>query len=128
MDSWKNSNISGAMSARETGASESALAARGDSAGLFRFARTRSARWRSLRAELARVWKRFGAFEWVAFGYLGFSSVMILVFARNLVRTNVAQPWKLIGAQAIVATIIFLVCRVRAFGISGGTGTHIFFS
>jgi hypothetical protein len=102
------------MGARETRASESALAATGDSADLFRFARTRSARWRSLRAELARVWKRFGAFEWVAFGYLGFSSVMILVFARNLARTNAAQPWKLIGAQAIVAAIIFLVCSAGA--------------
>src|SRR5580765_3475168 len=114
MDSWKNSNIGGAMSARETRASESALAARGDSADLFRFARTRSVRRRFLRAELAGVWKRFGAFEWVAFGYLGFSSVMILVFARNLARTNAAQPWKLIGAQAIIATIIFLVCSAGA--------------
>jgi membrane-associated phospholipid phosphatase len=34
---------------------------------------------------------------------------MILAFARNL-----AHPWKLIGSQAIVATLIFMVCTAGA--------------
>jgi membrane-associated phospholipid phosphatase len=78
----------------------STLPPTGDLADLNSVVRTQSPS-----AELARIWKMFGAFEWVAFSYLGFSSVLILTFARNL-----AHPWKLIGAQAIVATIIFLVC------------------
>ncbi len=53
-------------------------------------------------------------FEWVALGYLAYSSAMILLFARNLARTNVMQPWKLFAAQAIVATLIFMICAANA--------------
>jgi membrane-associated phospholipid phosphatase len=63
----------------------------------------------SLRVELARVRAACGAFESVALGYLALSSAMIFVFSRNL-----EHPWKLIGAQAIVATIIFLLCAAGA--------------
>lgn len=59
--------------------------------------------------KLTRMWNALGAFEWVALGYLTFSSLMILAFAKNL-----AHPWKLIGAQAIVATLIFMVCTASA--------------
>ena len=54
---------------------------------------------------ISRLWNSLGIFELVALAYLAFSSVMILAFARNL-----AHPFKLIGAQAIVATLILVVC------------------
>ena len=57
--------------------------------------------------ELSRIWATLGGFEWVALGYLAFSGALVLVFSRNL-----AHPWKLIGAQAIVATLIFILCAV----------------
>jgi membrane-associated phospholipid phosphatase len=60
-----------------------------------------------IRNVMARMWETLGAFEWVALAYLTFSSVMIFVFSKNL-----AHPWKLIGAQTIVATIIFSLCTV----------------
>ena len=59
------------------------------------------------RGELARVWASLGPFEWVALGYLLLSSAMIFAFSKHLF-----HPWKLIGAQAIVATFIFLLCSV----------------
>lgn len=46
-----------------------------------------------------------GAFEWVALGYLGISSVLIAMFAENL-----AHPVKLIGVQALVAVGILSLC------------------
>ncbi len=92
-----------------------ALVSAGESAqlpGLARSESERNASPESARGEVARVWASLDAFEWVALGYLLLSSVMIFVFAKNLARTNVVQPWKLIGAQAIVATFIFLLCSV----------------
>jgi hypothetical protein len=68
-----------------------------------------SSRARSAPAELTGIWNALGAFEWVALAYLAFSSWMILAFARNL-----AHPWKLIDSQAIVATLIFMVCTAGA--------------
>jgi membrane-associated phospholipid phosphatase len=62
-----------------------------------------------LHRELARTWESLSTFEHVALSYLALSSAMISVFSRNL-----AHPWKLIGAQAIVATIIFLLCAAAA--------------
>ena len=90
-----------------------ALVSAGESAqlpGLARSESERNASPESARGEVARVWASLDAFEWVALGYLLLSSVMIFVFAKNLARTNVVQPWKLIGAQAIVATFIFVLC------------------
>lgn len=107
------------MSMRELeGGATEALVPAGDSAHLASLDSKGSAgdeltRVESGRAELARVWTSLGAFEWVALGYLLLSSVMIFAFAKNLARTNV-HPWKLIGAQAIVATFIFLLCGVAA--------------
>jgi membrane-associated phospholipid phosphatase len=63
----------------------------------------------ALRRELARAWAALGTFEHVALSYLVLSSAMITVFSRNL-----RHPWKLVGADAIVATIIFLLCRAAA--------------
>ena len=107
------------MSMRELeGGATEALVSAGDSAHLTSLdskglAGDELTRVESGRGELARVWTSLGAFEWVALGYLLLSSVMIFAFAKNLARTNV-HPWKLIGAQAIVATFIFLLCGVAA--------------
>src|ERR1700747_202991 len=61
------------------------------------------------RGELARIWAPSGAFEWVAFAYLAFSSVLIFAFQKNL-----THPRRLIGAQAIAAALIFILCSVTA--------------
>ena len=57
--------------------------------------------------EFAISWRACGVFEWVALGYLSFSSVLIALFARNL-----AHPIRLIAVQAFVALLILLLCRV----------------
>ena len=62
-----------------------------------------------LQLEIATAWRACGAFEWVALGYLALSSTLIAMFAENL-----AHPLKLIGAQALVAVLILLLCRVEA--------------
>src|SRR3974390_1949922 len=40
--------------------------------------------WQPLKREAARTWAACGAFEWWALGYLGVSSLLVLVFAENL--------------------------------------------
>lgn len=78
----------------------------------------------ALRRELARTWAAVSTFEHVALGYLCFSGLMVAIFSRNL-----AHPWKLIGANAIVASIIFLLCaagarseeRAQQHGVTLGT-------
>jgi membrane-associated phospholipid phosphatase len=67
---------------------------------------------KSFSTEFSRMWAACGAFEWVALAYLGFSSFMIFSFSKNLSRTNILQPWILIGTQAIVAACIFLLRSV----------------
>jgi len=79
-----------------------ALSSSGNSAHVPAIAETAPSR-----LELSLIWGALGGFEWVALSYLAFSSAMVLVFPRNL-----AHPWKLIGAQAIVATLIFILCAV----------------
>jgi len=74
----------------------------GDTTLLLSLARTESAH-----TGFSGAWASCGAFEWVALGYLLLSSAMIFVFSKHLF-----HPWKLIGAQAIVATFIFLLCSV----------------
>src|SRR5580704_14055280 len=59
--------------------------------------------------ELAGAWTACGMFEWVALGYLGVSSVLILSFAENLV-----HPVRLIGMQVSVAAVILVLCWVEA--------------
>jgi membrane-associated phospholipid phosphatase len=59
--------------------------------------------------ELAAAWAACGAFEWIALGYLGLSSVLIALFAENL-----AHPVRLIGIQALVVATILVLCRVAA--------------
>jgi len=59
--------------------------------------------------ELAGAWAACGMFEWVALGYLGVSSVLILFFAENLV-----HPVRLIGMQGLVAGVILVLCWIEA--------------
>jgi membrane-associated phospholipid phosphatase len=66
------------------------------------------------RRELVAAWVACGMFEYVALGYLGASSALILFFAENL-----AHPLRLIGMQALVAAMILVLCRTEA-RVSGG--------
>jgi membrane-associated phospholipid phosphatase len=66
-----------------------------------------SAAW--INREATAAWAACGAFEWVALGYLGASSALIVMFAENL-----AHPGILIGAHASVAAIIVALCGVEA--------------
>jgi membrane-associated phospholipid phosphatase len=59
--------------------------------------------------EAAAAWAACGAFEWVALGYLAASGALIAIFLKNI-----AHPVKLLGAQALVASIILLLCRAEA--------------
>jgi membrane-associated phospholipid phosphatase len=52
------------------------------------------------------AWAACGAFEWITLGYLGWSSVLIALFAENLV-----HPARLIATQAFVAGTILILCR-----------------
>lgn len=78
----------------------------------------------TLRLFFTRIWASLGAFEMVALAYLAFSSAMVTIFSHNL-----AHPWKLVAAQAIVASIIFVLCAAAATaerralhaGITAGT-------
>jgi len=68
--------------------------------------------------EMAGAWAACGTFEWVALGYLGVSSVLILFFAENLV-----HPARLIGMQVFVAVVILVLCRAKArTGTDGSVG------
>lgn len=68
------------------------------------------------RRELAAAGAACGMFEFVAFGYLGVSSALILFFAENL-----AHPVRLIGMQTLVAAAILVLCRTEA-RVSGREG------
>jgi len=65
--------------------------------------------WQALKSQIAEAWAACGAFEWMALTYLGVTSVLITVFAENL-----AHPLRLLGTQAMVATIVLTLCRVQA--------------
>jgi membrane-associated phospholipid phosphatase len=62
-----------------------------------------------IKREATATWASCGAFEWVALAYLATSGALIAVFAENL-----GHPVKLIGAQALVAAVILILCRVDA--------------
>ena len=61
------------------------------------------------RRGMTAAWAACSAFEWVALGYLGLSSVLIVIFAENL-----AHPVRLLGAQALVASVILALCGTQA--------------
>ncbi|HXE34812.1 MAG TPA: phosphatase PAP2 family protein [Verrucomicrobiae bacterium] len=62
-----------------------------------------------LGCELAAAWATCGIFEFVAFGYLGVSSALIVLFAENL-----THPARLIGMQVLVAALILVLCITEA--------------
>jgi membrane-associated phospholipid phosphatase len=62
-----------------------------------------------MRRELAAAWAACGTFEFVALGYLGVSSALILLFAENL-----AHPFRLMGMRAFVAALILALCWIEA--------------
>jgi membrane-associated phospholipid phosphatase len=62
-----------------------------------------------LGCELAAAWAACGMFEFVALGYLGVSSALIVLFAENL-----AHPARLIGMQVLVAAVILVLCITEA--------------
>ena len=61
------------------------------------------------RRTLAAAWTACGAFEWIAFSYLGTSIVLIALFGDNL-----AHPRELIALQLFVSTVIFSLCYFAA--------------
>jgi len=63
----------------------------------------------SCKRAIAEAWAACGAFEWLALGYLGATSVLIAIFHENL-----AHPVRLLLTQAFVATIILTLCLVQA--------------
>ncbi len=69
-----------------------------------------------LRAECAAMWVACGPFEWIAFGYLGLSSVWIAVLARNL-----AHPVGLLATRACVVALILLLCRGTNIFVGNGS-------
>jgi len=62
-----------------------------------------------LQQQAAYAWAACGAFEWVALAYLGLSSFLIALFAQNL-----RHPFRLLGVQALVASLILLLSSVEA--------------
>jgi membrane-associated phospholipid phosphatase len=60
---------------------------------------------RALQNDLTEIRASLGLFEWIAFGYLAYTTVMITAFSRNL-----PHPWKLLGVEALVVTIILSLC------------------
>jgi PAP2 superfamily len=79
--------------------------------------------WQSLNKEFARAWAACGAFEWMALAYLGASSVLIIVFATNLL-----HPLRLSATQAIAATIMLTLCRIQARSASRAQAQGVSFS
>jgi membrane-associated phospholipid phosphatase len=79
----------------------------------FELGSTGIAAW--MESEGAAAWAACGAFEWVALGYLGLSSVLIAMFAENL-----AHPVEMILTQALVAVAILVLCRVEARAVESG--------
>jgi membrane-associated phospholipid phosphatase len=68
-----------------------------------------SAVFAAFRTEFEAAWAACGAFEWVALGYLGLSSALIVIFAENL-----AHPVRLLGVQGLVAAVILALCGAHA--------------
>ena len=88
-----------------------------DAAARFRFEQPALGdAWRLLRQELAAAWAACGMFEYVALGYLGISSAMIVVFAENL-----PHSLRLLGIRTIVAAVILTLCRAAPLSIATGS-------
>ena len=57
----------------------------------------------------AQAWAACGAFEWLALGYLGATSALIIIFAENL-----SHPLQLLATNALVVAIVLILCLVQA--------------
>ena len=88
-------------------------------AGILDSRRSRIAQ--TLRREFAAAWTACGAFEWVALGYLGLSSALMVIFAENL-----AHPLRLLAVQGLVAGLILTLCRVAANVVPDGDSRFTF--
>ncbi len=64
---------------------------------------------RTWKGTVTDAWAACGAFEWLALGYLAATSLLIVLFARNL-----SYPLRLLGANAFVAGMILSLCCVQA--------------
>jgi membrane-associated phospholipid phosphatase len=64
-----------------------------------------------VRREMEAAWAACGVFDFVAFGYLGVSSALMLLFVENL-----AHPARLIATQIFVAAVILALCWIEARG------------
>jgi hypothetical protein len=73
--------------------------------GEFGFARIKKA----MGEQVAAAWAACGAFERMAFTYLAVSSLLIVLFARNL-----QHPVRLLAVRAFIVVIILSLCRVWA--------------
>jgi membrane-associated phospholipid phosphatase len=75
-----------------------------------------------IRSEWAIAWGAYGPFEWVALGYLLFTSALILIFAGNL-----QHPLRLLAVQGLVGLLIFALCRAEAnvWTFSASSGSSI---
>jgi membrane-associated phospholipid phosphatase len=60
------------------------------------------------RPELAAACAACGTFEYVALGYLGLSSALIVIFAENL-----AHPVRLLSLQVLAAAVILALCGTQ---------------
>ncbi|HEX8871729.1 MAG TPA: phosphatase PAP2 family protein [Candidatus Acidoferrum sp.] len=65
--------------------------------------------WLALRRTAGALWNTCGAYEWVALGYLGVSSLLIMLFAGNL-----AHPGSILAVQAMVAALVIGLCWIEA--------------
>jgi len=59
--------------------------------------------------QLVAAWNACGAFEWVAFGYLVLSSLLMAAFAENL-----RHPFRMIALQWFVGALIFTLALVES--------------
>jgi membrane-associated phospholipid phosphatase len=75
----------------------------------------------ALRRGIPSLRAAWGAFEWVAFGYLAVSSVLIATMAENL-----PHPLRLLGVQLLVACIIAALCRIEASTCAPGSHATTF--
>jgi membrane-associated phospholipid phosphatase len=71
--------------------------------------------------ELAAISAAYGPFECVALGYMAFTSVLIVIFAENLV-----HPVRLLSIHGLVAGLILLLCRRTDILLSTPSQTRTF--
>ena len=77
-------------------------------------------RWiRGTRARVVAALDACGAFEWVAFSYLGFSGLLMIVFRKNLPRVGRLLEIQL-SAVAVILALVFAARRSLTANWAGG--------